>query len=67
VYEIMPVTDGIRDLVVEGRSTREIHSKAVAEGMLTLRQAALLKVAQGRTTMEEVRRVVPDIGFEPKG
>jgi type II secretory ATPase GspE/PulE/Tfp pilus assembly ATPase PilB-like protein len=66
VYEIMPISDAIRELIVEGRSTREIHTKAVAEGMLTLRQAALLKVAQGRTTMEEVRRVVPDIGFEPK-
>ena len=32
--------------------------------MLTLRQAALLKVAQGRTTMEEVRRVVPDMPLE---
>jgi type II secretory ATPase GspE/PulE/Tfp pilus assembly ATPase PilB-like protein len=67
VYEVMPITDGIRDLIVEGKSTREIHAKAVAEGMLTLRQAALLKVAQGRTTMEEVRRVVPDIGFELPG
>ena len=32
--------------------------------MLTLRQSALLKVAQGRTTMEEVRRVVPDMPVE---
>ena len=64
VYEIMPVTDAIRDMCVDGHSTREMHAKAVAEGMLTLRQAALLKVAQGRTTMEEVRRVVPDIGVE---
>jgi general secretion pathway protein E len=67
VYEIMPVTDAIRDLIVEGKSTREINAKAVAEGMLTLRQAALLKVAQGRTTMEEVRRVVPDMGFDLPG
>ena len=61
VYEIMPVTDAIRDLIVAGSSTREIHHRAQAEGMLTLRQAALLKVAQGRTTMEEVRRIVPDM------
>ena len=61
VYEIMPVSDGIRDLIIEGCSTREIHAKAMQEGMLTLRQAALLKVAQGRTTMEEVRRAVPDM------
>jgi type II secretory ATPase GspE/PulE/Tfp pilus assembly ATPase PilB-like protein len=67
VYEIMPVSDAMRDLIVEGKSTREIHAKAVAEGMLTLRQAALLKVAQGRTTMEEVRRVVPDLGFDLPG
>jgi general secretion pathway protein E len=60
IFEIMPVSDALRDLVVENKPTRQIHAKAVEEGMLTLRQAALLKVAQGRTTMEEVRRVVPD-------
>jgi general secretion pathway protein E len=62
VYEVMPISDAIRELIVEGKSTRDIHARAVADGMLTLRQAALLKVAQGRTTMEEVRRVVPDMG-----
>jgi type II secretory ATPase GspE/PulE/Tfp pilus assembly ATPase PilB-like protein len=61
VYEVMPVSEGVRDLILEGRPPREIHALAVQQGMLTLRQAALLKVAQGRTTMEEVRRVVPDI------
>lgn len=61
VYEVMPVTDALRDLIVAGASTKDIHARAVKEGMLTLRQAALLKVAQGRTTMEEVRRAVPDI------
>jgi type IV pilus assembly protein PilB len=64
IYEIMPITDALRELIMEGRSTREIHRAATAEGMLTLRQAALLKVAQGRTTMQEVRRVVPDMGIE---
>jgi type II secretory ATPase GspE/PulE/Tfp pilus assembly ATPase PilB-like protein len=64
VYEIMPITDAIRELILENRSTRQIHNQAVADGMLTLRQAALLKVAQGRSTMEEVRRVVPD--FPPE-
>jgi type II secretory ATPase GspE/PulE/Tfp pilus assembly ATPase PilB-like protein len=61
VYEIMPVTEHVRDLIVAGASTREIHARAVQDGMLTLRQAAMLKVAQGRTTMEEVRRAVPDV------
>jgi type II secretory ATPase GspE/PulE/Tfp pilus assembly ATPase PilB-like protein len=61
VYEIMPISDAIRELIVEQRSTREIHNRAIEEGMLTLRQAALLKIAQGRTTVEEVRRAVPDM------
>jgi type II secretory ATPase GspE/PulE/Tfp pilus assembly ATPase PilB-like protein len=64
VYEVMPMTDAIRDQVMENRSTREIHTTATKEGMLTLRQAALLKLAQGRTTVEEVRRVVPGITAE---
>ena len=55
------MTEAIRDLILDGRSSREIHARAITEGMLTLRQAALLKVAQGRTTMEEVRRAVPDM------
>ncbi|MEO6434668.1 MAG: GspE/PulE family protein [Tepidisphaeraceae bacterium] len=61
IYEIMPVSEGIRDLILDGHSPRDIHARAIQEGMLTLRQAALLKVAQGRTTMEEVRRIVPDM------
>ena len=61
VYEVMPVGDAVRDLILEGQSPREIHARAVQDGMLTLRQSALLKVAQGRTTVEEVRRVVPDM------
>jgi type II secretory ATPase GspE/PulE/Tfp pilus assembly ATPase PilB-like protein len=64
IYEIMPVSDAVRDLVLEGQPPREIHTRAVQEGMLTLRQSALLKLAQGRTTMEEVRRVVPDMPAE---
>ncbi len=60
VYEVMVVSDSIRDLILDGATTRQIQHRAIEEGMLTLRQAALLKVAQGRTTMEEVRRAVPD-------
>ena len=36
-----------------------VRDKAVAEGMLQFRQAALLKVARGQTTIEEVFRVIP--------
>ena len=64
IYEIMPVTDALRELIINARPARELHARAMQDGMLTLRQSALLKVAQGRTTMEEVRRVVPDMPGE---
>jgi type II secretory ATPase GspE/PulE/Tfp pilus assembly ATPase PilB-like protein len=61
VFEILAVNDAIRDMILHGHSPQQIRAHAVEDGMLTLRQAALLKVAQGRTTLEEVRRCVPDI------
>jgi general secretion pathway protein E len=64
IYEIMPITDAMRELIVDGRPARELHARAMQEGMLTLRQSALLKVAQARTTMEEACRVVPDMPGE---
>ena len=59
VFEVMPVTAGLRDLIAGARPTREIRDKAVAQGMLQFRQAALLKVAKGLTSIEEVFRVIP--------
>ena len=64
IFEVMSISDALREMIIDGCSVREIHTRATVEGMLTLRQAALLKVAQGRTTMEEVRRVVPDMPAE---
>ena len=59
VFEVMPITPAMRELVANARSARELRDKAVAEGMLQFRQAALLKVARGQTTIEEVFRVIP--------
>lgn len=59
VFEVMPVSRAIRDLISDGAPTRDIRQKAVNEGMLEFRQAALLKVAQGRTSTEEMFRVIP--------
>jgi len=49
----------IRRLVAEGRPTREIRQKAADEGLLELRRFALLRVAQGETSAEEVLRAIP--------
>ena len=59
VFEVMPVGRVIRDLVSDGAPTRDIRSAAVREGMLEFRQAALLKVAHGETSTEEMFRVIP--------
>lgn len=59
VFEVMPVTGAIRDLIAYARPARELRDKAVEEGMIQFRQAALLKVARGQTSIEEVFRVIP--------
>lgn len=59
VGEIIRVTREIRTLIFERRPIREIRQQAIRQGMLDLRRAALLKVAQGETSMEEVLRTIP--------
>jgi type II secretory ATPase GspE/PulE/Tfp pilus assembly ATPase PilB-like protein len=60
VFEMLRPSADIRQFVFEGRSTREIHDKAREDGMLNLRDSALIKVAQGITTTEEVVRAIPE-------
>src|SRR5438552_1589577 len=57
IYEVMPVTEQLRDLVLKDASTAEIRECAQAQGMKTLRQAGLLKVLEGTTTAAEILRV----------
>ena len=54
VYEVMPVTNKIRDLILDRSSTNNIKKQAVADGMLTLRADGLMKLKNGITTAEEV-------------
>ena len=57
VFEVMVVTRGIRHMVLDKQPTEVLRQKAVDEGMVEFRQAALLKVARGETSIEEVFRV----------
>ncbi len=54
VYEVMPVSPKIRDMILDRSSTSTIKKQAVTEGMLTLRMDGLLKLKNGITTAEEV-------------
>jgi len=57
LYEVMPVTEDLRTVILKGGQTAEIREMAQAQGMKTLRQAGLIKVLEGTTTVEEVLRV----------
>ncbi|HXJ79162.1 MAG TPA: type IV-A pilus assembly ATPase PilB [Candidatus Methylomirabilis sp.] len=57
IYEVMPVTQEIRDLILRNESTAEIRDVARAQGMRGLRQNGLQKVLEGITTVDEVLRV----------
>ncbi len=53
VYEVFPVTPQVRQMIVEGKSEEDIRTHARATGLITLREAAMEKAAQGITTIEE--------------
>jgi type IV pilus assembly protein PilB len=57
IYEVMPISDTLRDMILEEASTAQLREQAQKEGMKTLRQAGMAKVVEGITTLEEVLRV----------
>ena len=56
LYEVMEVTDGLKELILVGASGLELRRKAVEEGMVSLRMSGLQKIKAGMTTVEEVLR-----------
>jgi len=56
VYEVMVLTDELKEFVLSGVSAIDLKREAVRQGMKTLRQSALFKLKHGITTIEEVVR-----------
>ena len=56
LYEVMELTDPLRELILDGVPVRALREAAVAGGMVTLRESGLQKIASGVTTIDEVRR-----------
>jgi type IV pilus assembly protein PilB len=56
LYEVMEITDELRELILVGASALELKKKAIDNGMISLRRSGLTKVALGMTTIEEVVR-----------
>jgi type IV pilus assembly protein PilB len=56
LYEVLEITDAIREMVLTGASAIELKNRAMEEGMITLRGSGLRKLKAGLTTVEEVVR-----------
>jgi type IV pilus assembly protein PilB len=56
LYEVMEITDELRELILIGASALELRKKAIDDGMITLRESGLYKIREGVTTVEEVVR-----------
>jgi len=56
-YQVMPMLEPIRELILNGANTAEIKRETMRLGIKTMRQAALTKLKEGVTSLEEVLRV----------
>jgi len=60
IYEIMPINEKIRQLVIDGAPAATVRQAAIASGMRTLREAGIRKVLEGTTSLEEVMQATID-------
>ena len=58
VYEVFEVTRAMEELIMKSASVTDIKDLAIKEGMVTMLQDGYLKMIQGITSLEEVRRVL---------
>jgi type IV pilus assembly protein PilB len=54
IFEVMYLTENLREMVVKNANADQLKVAAMQEGMLTLRQSSLIKLYRGETTLEEV-------------
>lgn len=60
IYEVLKVSPAIKELVMQGKTDKEIETQAKKEGMLTMIEDGLFKAVQGLTTVEEILRVISE-------
>jgi len=58
IFEVLPVTETIKEMIIKQASSDQIQEQAVKEGMITMIEDGFLKAAQGITSIEEVLRVI---------
>jgi len=57
VFQVMPISEQIKTLIMQGCTEQDIERTAAEEGTLDLRSSGLLKVREGLTSLEEIERV----------
>ncbi|MFI4952829.1 MAG: type IV-A pilus assembly ATPase PilB [Burkholderiales bacterium] len=57
IYEVMPITDEMRQIIMRNGNALDIAEQAQKEGVRNLRQSGLIKVKQGMTSLEEIEAV----------
>lgn len=62
VFEVLPLSEDIRRLLLKGASAGDIKAQALTEGMVSLRRAGILKVKEEVTTLQEALRNFFSIG-----
>ena len=67
LFEVMALSPALRSMILAGAASHELGRQALEEGMLTLRQSGLRKVAAGVTTVEEVLRETTGAGPQADG
>jgi len=67
IFEVMPITEPLRAMILERASAGEIRKAAARGGMRSLREDGWRLVRDGRTTLEEVLRVTKDERFNGNG
>jgi len=65
LFEVLTMSDALRALVMQRASAQQLRGQALAEGMVSLRQAGVRRVSEGVTSLEEVWRETADDGATP--
>ncbi len=60
IYEVMKMSTAVKELVMQGKTDKELEAQAKKEGMLTMIEDGVFKAVQGLTTIEEILRVVSE-------
>ena len=60
IYQVIPISEALGRLIMEQGNSMQLAEQATKEGAINLRQAGLIKVKAGITSLEEINRVTTD-------